>query len=90
MIQALFLTSVLGGVVSLVAAIAVARMNWRPDVAPFGRHTNSHRVVARPASFVAGSALGRVRMLTGIGYGLIGLAILCLLYEFFADFSNGA
>jgi len=76
--------------VSLVAAIAVARTNWRPDVAPFGRHTSSHQVLARPASFVVGSALGRVRILTGIGYGLVGLAILCLLYQFFTDFSNGA
>ena len=73
---------------SLVAAIAVARMHWRPDVAPFGRHTSSHLVLARPASFVVGSALGRVRMLTGIGCGLLGLAILCLLYQFVADFSN--
>jgi hypothetical protein len=50
MVQAVFLTSVLGGVASLIAAIGVARFIWRMDVAPFGRHTNAIKVLARPSS----------------------------------------
>ena len=84
-VQAIFLTSLFGGVVSLVAAVGVARLNWRRDVAPFGRRTDSVKVLARPASYAAASAAGSIRTLAGIGYGLLGVAILCLLYQFFAD-----
>ena len=49
--QALFLIGVLGGAGSLIAAIAVARLHWQADIAPFGRRPNSLKVLARPASY---------------------------------------
>ena len=85
MAQAIFLTSVLGAVVSLVAAIGVARLHWRTDVAPFGRDTNTVKVLARPACFARPSALGAIRTLTVLGCALFAVALGCLIYQFYAD-----
>ncbi len=84
MAQALFLTSVLAGAVSLVAAIGVARLHWRPDLAPFSRHTNALNVLARPASYAHPVALRVIRMLTLVGCKLFGVALVCLVFEFVA------
>lgn len=88
MVQALFLMSLFGGVASLVAAILVARLHWRSDVTPFGRRTNAFKVLASPASYAAPPALPLIRRLTVIGYGLVGVAIVCLVYQFLADFER--
>jgi hypothetical protein len=80
MVQTVFLVSVLGGVVSLVAAVAVARQHWRTDVARFSHETNALKVLVRPASYVA-SGLAVIRTLTLIGCGLLVVALLCLVYE---------
>jgi len=79
--KTLFLASLFAGVACLVAAIAVARLNWRPDVAPFDRRTNSVKVLARPEQFAAGSSLGLIRALTAVGYGLLGVASLSVIYQ---------
>jgi hypothetical protein len=84
--QAIFLTSALGGVVSIVAAIGVARLYWRTDIAPFGRHTNSIKVLSRPAFYARPVALGAIRALTHIGYTFFAVAVSCLIYQFLADF----
>ena len=88
MAQPLFLTSVVAGVLVLVAAISVARLHWRTDVAPFGRHTNAIKVLARPASYVRPSALRAIRTLTLAGCTLFGVALGCLVYQFVADVSR--
>jgi hypothetical protein len=79
-VQTVFLVSVLGGVVSLVAAVGIARTHWRTDVARFSSETNALNVLLRPASYVA-SGLGAIRTLTLLGCGLLGVALLCLVYE---------
>ena len=88
MVQALFLVSVLGGAASLVAAIGVARANWREDVAPFGRQTSARRVLARPESYAEASVLSLIRTLTTIGFGCLGVAILCIAYQFLKDWGR--
>jgi len=85
MAEAIFLVGLLGGIASLVAAIGVARQNWRRDVAPFSRHTSSFKVLARPGSYASATAVGSIRALTAIGYGLLGAAILSLGYQLLAD-----
>jgi len=85
MIQVLFLGSVLGGVTSLVGAIGVARLRWRSDVTPFGRQTNSFKVLALPALYVVESAVPLIRTLTFLGCGLVGAGIVCLVYQVLAE-----
>jgi hypothetical protein len=85
MVQVLFLVSLLGGVAILVGAIGMARLRWRNDVAPFGRHTNAFKVLARPESYVVAQALPLIRTLTFFGYGLAGVGVVCLIYQFLAD-----
>jgi len=85
MAQAVFLIGLLGGIASLVAAIGVARQNWRRDIAPFSRQTSSFKILADPGSYASASAVGSIRTLTAIGYGLFGAAILSLGYQLLAD-----
>ena len=88
MAQVLFLTSVGAGVLTLVAAISVARLHWRTDVAPFGRHTNAIKVLARPALYARPSALRAIRTLTIVGCTSFGVALGCLVYQLVADVSR--
>jgi hypothetical protein len=85
MAQAIFLIGLLSGIASLVAAIGVARQNWRRDIAPFSRQTSSFKILADPGSYASASAVGSIRTLTAIGYGLFGVAILSLGYQLLAD-----
>ena len=87
MVQAVFLVSVLAGVASLVAAISVTRFHWRSDIAPYSRQTSAFKVLARPQSYAMASALGVIRTLTLIGYGLLAVAILCIAYQLLNDLS---
>jgi hypothetical protein len=87
-VQGVFLVSVLGGATSLIAAIGVARSHWRPDVAPFGRQANAFKVLARPESYAVASVLGVIRGLTTFGYGLLGIAVFCLAYQFLKDLAG--
>jgi len=88
MVQTVFLVSVLGGVVSLVAAVATARTHWRTDAEPFGRRTRAFSVLARPVSCVVASAIPLVRSLTVLGCGLLAIALLCLAYQAVVDFGR--
>jgi len=72
MIQVLFLGSVLGGVTSLVGAIGVARLRWRSDVTPFGRQTNSFKVLALPALYVVESVFPLFERWLSLGAVLSG------------------
>jgi hypothetical protein len=85
MAQAVFLIGLLGGIASLVAAVGVARQNWRRDIAPFSRQTSSFKILTDPGSYASASAVGSIRTLTAIGYGLFGAAILSLGYQLLAD-----
>jgi len=88
MVQAIFLTTVLGGTACLVAAITVARFNWRSDVPPFIQVSSAFKVLARPSSYVVAPTVPLVRALTLIGYGLLGIAFICLAYQLFTDLSK--
>jgi hypothetical protein len=83
--KVIFLSSLLAGVASLIGAVGVARLNWRSDVAPFNRHISAFKVLAQPELYAVPKAVALIRMLTYIGYALVGAAILCLCDKFLAD-----
>jgi hypothetical protein len=88
MVHTLFIASVLGATACLVAAIVVARLHWRHDIAPFGRDTNALRVLLRPASYTRESSVAGIRVLTVLGCALYAAALLCLVYQALADFGG--
>ena len=85
-VEVIFLTSLFTGVAGLIGAVSVARIKWRPDVAPFSRQHNVFKVLAQPQEYALPSAVGRIRAFTYIGYALLGLAIASLAWQFWIDF----
>ena len=88
MIQAIFLTCLLTGIACLIGAISVARQNWRRDIEAYSRKTNAFKVLSKPQQYAVQSAVALIKTLALMGYIFVGLAIICLGYQFMIDFAG--
>lgn len=79
--QAAFLILLPLGILTLVGGLVWTRLNWRPDVAPYSRHTRSVDVAVHPERYAKEQALGRIRALNLLGAVLLASAVGILMYE---------
>jgi hypothetical protein len=84
--ETVFVTALLGGIALLVAALAVVRFNWRKDVPPFGRHSNSLDIAVHPDRYAVPKALPLIRTLSFLGGSLIAVAVATLVVELLRQF----
>jgi hypothetical protein len=82
--EAMFVTTWLAGIVSLVSAMFVARLRWRNDVPPFGRHSQVFDIALHPEKYAAVEALPLIRRLGLLGAALMAIGVLMLAWEFVA------
>ena len=78
MIQAAFLTSLFIGLGLLIAAIGLARFNWRSDIEPYGRNTRPLHLVLNPERYVLPGAAAKVRLIGVSGIFFLLLAACAL------------
>lgn len=69
------------GILALVAAIGVARWNWRSDLAPYSRRTNPFDVLRRPSRYTEARAAGAVAALARLGAASLIVAVAALAVE---------
>ena len=86
--QAAFLILLLLGVLALVSGVFWTRLNWRPDVAAYGRHTRSLDVLLHPERYAKDDALSVIRTFNVAGLALVAGALGILAYEAFRDFAG--
>ena len=68
---------ILLGAVALIGGILWARVNWRPDVAPYGRQTRALDVTLHPERYARTDALRVIRTLNFAGVLLVASALVC-------------
>lgn len=83
MTMGLWLAMLLGGNLLLVAGLFLTRLNWRPDVEPFGRGSPILQILIHPERFATPSRLRMIRMLNLLGSVLLFGAVAVLAYELF-------
>ena len=79
--ETVFLVTLIGGIALLVAALAVARLNWRKDVTAFGRGSSTVDIALHPERYAVREALPLIRVLTLLGAALLAGAVAMLLGE---------
>jgi len=84
--QAAFLILMLSGVLALVCGIAWTRLNWRADIAPYGRDTRFFDVTLHPERYANDWAVPMIRRLNIAGaFGIVS-ALAILTHKAFTDF----
>ncbi len=76
-----FLVLLLLGILALLCGVLWTRLNWRPDIPPYGRHTRSLDVTLHPARYAAPHSLPAIRILNVIGAVLLAGATVVLIRE---------
>ena len=84
--ELMFLILLSLGIFTLLSAIMLARMNWRPDLPPFGRRTSLIDLMLHPERYVTSQVIGRVRWLNRLGVLFLACALGILANEAFRDF----
>jgi hypothetical protein len=87
-IEAVFLGALLTGVVSMVAGVALARLNWLSEVPPYGRQTPKLNVLLHPDKYATPDVRPLIRTLNKAGIVLVMVAVLALLAEGVVEFST--
>ncbi len=86
--QAAFLILMLAGVLALVCGIVWARLNWRRDVAPYGRATRFLDVTLHPGRYANDRAVPMSRSLNIVGAFCVVSALAILAHKAFVDFCS--
>ena len=86
--EALFLTTVLGGTILLIAGIMVARLNWRSDVPPYSLRTRSTDVLLHPEKYALPEACLFVRALGVFGVVSLLVAVFAIIREAILQFGR--
>jgi len=84
--QAAFLVLLLSGVLALVCGIVWTRLNWRADVAPYGRNTRFFDVTLHPGRYANDRAVPTIRRLNISGAFCVASALAVLAHKAFVDF----
>jgi hypothetical protein len=71
----------LSGNLLLVAGLFLTRLNWRPDVEPYGRGSPFLEILIHPERFATPGRLRTIRMLNLLGCVLIFGAVALLICE---------
>jgi hypothetical protein len=79
--ERVFLFTLTVGIASLLAALGIARWNWREDIPAFGRKTNVFDVWLNPVRYVKPGTIVLIRLLREGGAGLLLAAVATLLYQ---------
>jgi hypothetical protein len=87
-IETIFLTALLTGISSVILGVFLTRLNWRPDVPPYGQHTPKLNLLLHPAKYARSDVSLLIRMLNTAGIALVMLAIFALLGEAILEFSR--
>jgi hypothetical protein len=80
---ALFLLLLIGGVLFLVAGLFLTRMNWRPDIEPFGRRSRALQIALHPENYATARRLGAIRLLNAVGGALLCASLAVVGYELY-------
>ena len=84
--QAAFLILMLSGVLALVCGIIWTRLNWRADVAPYGRDTRVFDVTLHPGRYANDRAVPTIRRLNIVGALCVASGLAILAHKAFVDF----
>ena len=84
--QAAFFILLLSGVLALVCGIVWTRLNWRPDVTPYGRDTRFFDVTLHPGRYANDRAVPMIRRLNIVGAFCVVSALAILAHKAFVDF----
>ena len=84
--QATFLVLILSGALALVGGMFWTRLNWRPDVSPYGRGTRFLDVTLHPERYAQDRAVPVIRMLNSGGGLCVAGALAILAYKALRDF----
>jgi hypothetical protein len=76
--ETIFLISLFGALGFLLAALGIARWNWRKDIEPFNRGTDSIDVLIHPDRYMQTKQLRLVRILSIIGGMFLVSAVILL------------
>jgi hypothetical protein len=76
-----FLVLLFSGVCALIVGMLWTRLNWRPDILPYGRRTRSLDVMLHPERYATQDALRSIRVLTVTGAMCVTGAVVVLAYE---------
>jgi hypothetical protein len=80
-VQQTFLIAWLLGILVLVAGLFVTRLNWRSDIAPYGRHSPTFDIVFHPEKYAHPESLAKIRALTWLGLALLLIGLGALIGE---------
>ena len=76
-----FLVLLFAGVCAFILGMLWTRLNWRPDIPPYGRRTRALDVTLHPERYATKDALRRIRTFTVVGALSVAGAVLVLAYE---------
>lgn len=79
--EAAFLILLCLGIGTLLGGVLRTRLNWRRDIPPYGRRTNSLDVILHPERYAEGPALRAIRALNLAGAALLAGAVGLLVAE---------
>ena len=79
--EAAFLGLLFAGVAALLAGVMLTRLNWRPDIPPYGLGTRFLDVTLHPDRYVKDAVLGVIRSLTFVGGVLLACAVSLVAWE---------
>jgi Na+/H+ antiporter NhaC len=65
--QVAFLVLLILGVLTLVGATFLARRNWRPDIAPYGRRTRPLDLMLHPERYAKAESIRTIRVISLVG-----------------------
>jgi hypothetical protein len=78
---ALFLLLLIGGVLFLVAGLFLTRLNWRPDLEPYGRRSPALQIALHPENYATARRLREIRLLNAAGAALLCASVTVLGYD---------
>lgn len=93
MLLALYLVLLIGGILAVVAGVALTRLSWRDDIEPYHKQgpalPSTLQLAVHPERFAKPDRLTEIRWLHRVGALLLGGAVVVVVYDIVVAVARG-